>query len=382
MGVAVLAGCGGSAPGYGVQRTDSAGIEVVTYQGSDRPLDWRFEAVLSLGGKETDEEAFYQLAESSVGGDTRGNIYVLDRTARRVVVFDSGGTFLRAMGREGGGPGELRFPIALAVSPSGVASVLDLGKWALVRFGPDGAVLEQVRAELQYGGGRMYDRDGVLLFGLQEFDGSQGRFTDRLLQVTEADTLEVVRLERPAGTSITLESCGMRLAGMAPVFAARLRWTALDELVAVSTSPAYEVAFYVGEVPVRLMRHKVEPVPATTKAAVLRIGEGMRVQTPGGVRVCDPQEVVEQRGVADVIPAIGEMAAGPGGTLWIRRDAGPERPAPIDLFDRDAGYLGTLPEGSPFPVLVLGDRLAAIETDELDVDRLVVYRVDRPRIDR
>jgi hypothetical protein len=54
-----------------------------------------------------------------------------------------------------------------------------------------------------------------------------------------------------------------------------------------------------------------------------------------------------------------------------RRDS-----AGVDVFAGDGGYLGTLPATAPYPAVSLpGDRIAGIVTDELDVQRLVIYRV-------
>ena len=75
----------------------------------------------------------------------------------------------------------------------------------------------------------------------------------------------------------------------------------------------------------------------------------MRVSFPGGIRVCDPEEVVEQRGVADVIPVIEVLAEGPQGTLWVKRSTSLALPASIDVFESDGTYQGTLPPGSPLP---------------------------------
>jgi len=156
-----------------------------------------------------------------------------------------------------------------------------------------------------------------------------------------------------------------------------MRWSPINDGVVVATSSAYEVALYQDYGIIRILRRSIEPEPATREAAIEEVGDGMRVSFPGGIRVCDPEEVVEQRGLADVIPVIDELAAGPQGSLWVKRSAGPTASGPIDVFRADGTYHGTLPEGSPLPVAVIGDRIAAIETDDSDVQRLVVYRVIR-----
>ena len=372
-----LAACGESTSESATERADSSGVELVTHRGPDVPLEWQFEAAFSLGGKETDEESFYRLDSDYVSVDAEQNIYVLDRTSNRVVVFDSSGTFVRTMGREGSGPGEMRFPFALGVSQSGVVSVFDISKRGLVRFGPGGEPLDEIRINFPYGGGLIVDRGESMIIPSQELDTEESTYTDELLSIAGNDTLRIVSHTRPAGGSITLESCGMSLAGIAPVFSPVMRWRPVDGGVVVATSSNYEVAFYQDDGIVRIIRRTIDPEPATREAAVEAIGDGMRVSFPGGVRVCDPEEVVEQRGLADVIPVIDELAAGPQGSLWVKRSAGPTASGPIDVFDANGTYHGTLPEGSPFPVAVIGDRIATIATDDSDVQRLVVYRVVR-----
>ena len=57
---------------------------------------------------------------------------------------------------------------------------------------------------------------------------------------------------------------------------------------------------------------------------------------------------------------------------------GEATPAAIDVFDESGAYRGTLPAGTPFPILFLDrDRFGAVETDATDISRLVVYRVIR-----
>ena len=68
---------------------------------------------LILGADPTDpREAFYRV--SGVEPDPSGNIYILDRGNNRIQVFDPEGTYLRTMGRQGDGPGELNRSLYLA----------------------------------------------------------------------------------------------------------------------------------------------------------------------------------------------------------------------------------------------------------------------------
>jgi hypothetical protein len=59
------------------------------------------------------ESLLYQPFSFTLGDD--GSYYVADRGNHRVVVFDGEGDFVRAFGREGDGPGELRSPLLVEV---------------------------------------------------------------------------------------------------------------------------------------------------------------------------------------------------------------------------------------------------------------------------
>lgn len=73
-------------------------------------------------------------AVGDVGFDGAENLYVMDRLNARVVVFDSVGRFVRALGRRGGGPGEFSAPQQMAVTREGEVIVSDAGRRALVIF--------------------------------------------------------------------------------------------------------------------------------------------------------------------------------------------------------------------------------------------------------
>jgi len=374
-----LAGCGAPDVRSHIQRSDSSGIEIVTHVGPDTPLAWSFDTLFTLGGEETDEESFYEVDPTTVGVDNQGRIYVLDRDAYRVLMFDAEGRHLRTLGREGGGPGEMRFPFGLFVSPDGTVGAFDISKRGFVRFGPDGSILPEEYLPSGYGGGKIRRVGQSLVFSADELDTDRGIHIDQLVTIGVSDTAAMVHLERPAGGVLNLESCGMQLVGIGPIFRPSIRWTPLGSAVAVAVTAEYEITVYRDGIPVRVLRRSVAPVPATLELAAERVGDGMKVMTTGGVRTCDAREVVEQRGVADVIPIVADLAAGPDGTLWIRRAGRPGAPRPIDVFDADGSYLGTLPDASPFPIAVFGSRLIVIEADDMDVERLVIYEVLRGR---
>ena len=80
---------------------------------------WKGDATLvpetSIGELDGPEEYLFGTV-GSIAVDDDHDVYVLDRQARHVRVYDSDGTYLRTLGRDGEGPGEFKVPIGVAVS--------------------------------------------------------------------------------------------------------------------------------------------------------------------------------------------------------------------------------------------------------------------------
>ncbi|MBE3111010.1 MAG: 6-bladed beta-propeller [Acidobacteria bacterium] len=98
---------------------------------------------LSLGGPEAQGDyAFSQIRTFIV--DDAGSIYVLDQQSSHVKVFDASGKYLRTIGRQGQGPGELDRPRMLSINRvRGEISVLELSR-RMSFFKLDGTFLRHV----------------------------------------------------------------------------------------------------------------------------------------------------------------------------------------------------------------------------------------------
>jgi len=70
--------------------------------------------------------------------DTEGNVYVLDRQLSQAHVFGPDGSLVRTLGREGDGPGELRFPTNLILLPDGRVGVSRVMPGSIVLLARDG----------------------------------------------------------------------------------------------------------------------------------------------------------------------------------------------------------------------------------------------------
>jgi hypothetical protein len=343
------------------------------YASPDVPLALDSESMLVLGGRETPEESFHQVHSSIVGSDGDGNLYVLDRDAYRIYIFDSVGRHQRTLGGQGGGPGELQFPIALTVAEDGRVWVADIGRRSLVHWDPDGQPVPAEEFPAGYSGGEIRWTSAGMVFPLQ--DRGQGQ---RLVVVSASG--EPAVLATIAATemrAVQLQSCGMSFSGLGPIFSPSFTWAASGTTVAVARNPDYVIDLYENGRHMGSVRRDLSPRPATAALAEASLGDGMRVVTEAGERVCDPAEVVDQRGFAPYLPMLARLAISPDGTLWVQRYSVGEDPKPIDIFDSQGRYLGTLPEDAPFPVGFLPDgRVLFSEKDEWDVERLAVKTVE------
>ena len=361
------------------ERVDSAGVELVINRGPDRPLELTFTPRLTLGGKDEGPESFFRVGQGRAAVDAAGNIYVLDFDAKHVVVFDSSGKHLRTLGRPGQGPGEMQFPNTVNVTPDGRVSVLDFARDGVIQWGPDGTVLPATRIKATSPAQDIaFTTDGVV-YSWTDF--ARDAATEKtMLNLERGDSVQLLAsMERPQPKMAQFRNCGIMMR-LPPLLSPEMSWAAQGSRIAVISSDRYEVAVYDG--PKRmLVRRDIAPTPSTLEIAQREVGDSMRVT--GGTQRCaiPPAEVAEVRGFAPVVPAVRDVALDGDGGLWVRRGGPRLEASPIDRFDRDGNYLGTLAAGAPVPIAFMpnGDIVAAEKDKESDVDRLVVYRVEKAK---
>lgn len=369
-------------PAPEIVRTDSAGVEIVMARG-DAALSWHFEPLFALGGDDEGPAGFYRVDASMVGADLEGRLYVL--TGSRVEVFAPDGDHLRSLGREGEGPGEISMGNALAVSPEGEVAVFDGGKRALVRFGPEGEVLPQMRLDswpVQDGSRRLGVLRGSLLMNRSRTLAESGEMEVRLLELdlAEEDGSRMrSRVVRPAGVMVGFERCGGGLR-RPPILSPELIWDARADRLAWSDGPEYRIEV-MGPGDERLsVRRDLPTRPGSRDLALAEVGEGLTMRFGAWAEPCHitPEEMVEGWGHAEEVPWVRWVAVDPRGRLWITRREVREGDLSerVDVFSPEGEYLGTLPPGTPAPLLALpGDRVAWVEEDALEIERLVVARI-------
>lgn len=123
-----------------------AAVAAFANQGAaqDRPLAADFPEVYRVGGLNAREWAFFEGSEP-IGFDGAGNLYVLNTQASQVVIVDPQGGLVRAVGREGEGPGEFNLVSQFWVWRDGRYVVQDMGHGAYQVFSPTGELERFVR---------------------------------------------------------------------------------------------------------------------------------------------------------------------------------------------------------------------------------------------
>lgn len=376
-----LGACDTQGSGPEVLRADSAGIEIVESRGEDTELTWALQREFELGGQESGPESFFSVGPMTVGVDSGGRIYVLNPQESHVAVFSPEGEYIRTVGAPGEGPGEISMAASLSVSTGGAVSVFDFGKGSLVQFGPEGGFLRNLPF-------RFFPWPGAMRHVTETAEGflvatmatplEENTFRHALQLISGSDTTVVADRSFPQPGMALYPSCGGGL-NLPRIFEVQVTWDALEGTVVVSRSDLYELEIFEDGHLTQRIRRALGPQPATDQMAIEELGEGFRINFGSGPCLIQPREMVDARGFAATLPWIQQVTLAPGGEVWVgRKELGSISPGLIDVFDGTGAYRGTLPSGTPFPLVFLDeDRFGAEERDAMDISRLVVYRVIR-----
>ncbi len=123
--IAVISACGGS----------GSDISQVSPQETEERVS--IAIVDSIGVELGDSNyTFANIMAIEYGPD--GNIYVLDRGAYSLLVYSPDGEFIRIIGNQGSGPGELLMPLAMAVLGDGRVAICDPMQGGINNFSAEG----------------------------------------------------------------------------------------------------------------------------------------------------------------------------------------------------------------------------------------------------
>lgn len=351
-----------------------------------------------------------------VGFDAEGKLYVFDNQADRIHVVGPDGEYVRTLGQSGEGPGEFRRPDGLAVMRDGRVVITDRGHRAYHIFGPDGEFERMVGFVPEAGDMRITDiypdPGGEAVFtavGAQILSASFGstgarttphtsRPVERIILSGEVATKDTVAEGwLPSGgdnTSIPVDGLTNYRIPPPLVFGPAILPAGLpDGSVAFSDSSAYAIKIARPGAGVwRILTRPLRPIPVTNRVIEdekeRRLEELEERGDRGGIVINGVRQApnlerlrrrIEELEFFDEVSIVRDLKTGWSGEIWVQRH-GPEPgddDGPIDVLTMDGEYLGTYPAGAiQMPAAFGPDGLVAfIETDELDVETVVVRRL-------
>ncbi|MFQ5679484.1 MAG: 6-bladed beta-propeller [Gemmatimonadota bacterium] len=399
--VGLWTACGGDAsPGaWAGEVRDSAGVELVlnpargVWTDADR---WRVTEELRIG--EAGGDPAYQFGQiAGIGVVSDGRIFVLDQQAQNVRVFSEDGIHLSTLGGPGSGPGQLALGAGpLLVARGDTLLVPDLQNRRVTRFAPDGTFAGSFVMDLREGiPARWEDRPSGRI-------AEQVRPLD-LPNLPAADSMDSILEREPDGsirdTLFRMRSGGtFSFAGGAPefhFFVAEPLWALYGETgLLFGVNDGYRVEVH--GVPGRVDRIFVMPFERTALTEEDRevfLGALERAWKEAGVPPPALENLVAGVDFAPTFPAYFQFLAGPAGTIWVQRLQAPAQLTeeerdnfnPLlglgarewDVFDPEGRYLGVVAMPTRFqPLRFREDRVYGIWRDELDVQYVMVLRID------
>lgn len=317
-----------------------------------------------------------------------GRVVIADGGTPPIRVYAPDGTYERGIGGTGEGPGEFLDVARLFVIEPDTIEAYDWRTFRLSRFLADGTFISTRPFIASEGRPEIYIgrfSDGGHAFG---WISAAGRSSSTVL----ADSMQFGRF----GTDGTLEqvlhtTTGMRRFDRGPVpFSPRLYVEMVRDSIVFTDGlePELHVLGPAGAV-ARTIRIPVEPPDAAAAEATLRVELGREPDSDSErimQRSVEQFEAVPDR---DLVPHLSTMLVDDGNRFWVKRYRPATDNAWTGFFGGTGGeWLVVEPEGTVVATITLpdglylsdvrGDRLAGVARDELEVERVVVYRVSRP----
>ena len=386
-----------------VVETETIGDTTVvrTVSGSVWTEDATLVPEVSIGELEGPEEYLIGSVRSIAVDDDR-NVYILDGQARHVRVFDSAGTYVKTLGRPGGGPGEFEVPIGVAIS-NGRLLVRDPANGRVQLFG-----LETEETE-EWG-----YQPSPYFMNTPLYRDDQGRI--------------YVDISDPERRFIVMDSDGTQIDTISPPdapadfddgrYSMSAEGESGDRRISVGATVPFSPDWYWTVHPIGHFLSALSTayrINLEQEGGVLRIGRNHRP-----VAVSDDEHDHHEQRILDRMrrydagwswdgpdipdhkPPFRGLSAGSDGRIWVslwtegqrvpNEEHDPTNPesAPFtwveplryDVFEADGTYLGAVvpPEGfSPSAPPVFGRSFVwAVERDDLGVERVRRYRLALP----
>ena len=347
--------------------------------------EWRLDSVplVVLGGAGASEE-FGDVV--GVARRSDGGFVVGDGHLQQLRVYDAHGRFVRAVGRKGRGPGELRQLHWAGVLPGDTLVAFDWSGWRFSLYGPDGAFVRAFRLE-RSDAVRWPLPAGVLADGTVLLVGRSmpAAPTRPIAAGTYTESTVVARVRTTDGAVDSLATLPMQhvYRGARGGFAALLPFTARLSLVPAGGAVVAgfgddsTIALLGADRPGRVIAPALPRVPVDASAFEadrdLRLAGAREFRTG----VLEMYRAIEP---PSHYPRFDALAADDSGRVWVRAyvadDDAPTRWTVLDTLGRTVAR-ATLP--ARFHVVrVDGDRVLGRWRDADDVEYVGVFALRRP----
>ena len=391
MSIALAAtGCRERAP---VERAptiaiDSAGVEVVTSdpRNSEVYCTLSQEPVLSVGTLEgADPYMFYFIRGTARLSD--GSIAVMDNGSGEIRIFDPAGRHLRSMGGKGEGPGEFRIGRFIWVLPGDTLWVGDYRPWRYHVYASTGAFSRTVSMDPLYlnyslGGGVLANGVSVNVRDLFAPPEENFRVPEPLfVEAHAADGAVIGELARLDG----------RRWGQWDGSATSL-WTLFDPIpevdargtaIAISTAMEPEIRLLDEGFRLRRIVRWLDPDREVSGDHVQAYRDAL-IERRGGRgsenwQRFDDDMISDRRPAADIFPTAEDVRLGRDGRLWVYPYRKPGEGADWWVFGPDGDFQCRLDHPGGVTIYEVGaDYLLGVHTDELDVERVVMFELRSP----
>lgn len=361
---------------------------------------WRLVPELAVGDVDGPEATtFGAITGLAVDGD--GRIYVLDRQANELRIFTRDGAHVRTVGRSGAGPGEYSNANGLLWLAPDTLVVVDQrgGRYSILTR--EGEYVRSVRRRLGFFGwafrggydaGVLYEQSsvggendarpvllGTALAGAEAAAEGEVALPESASTAAREPSVDTLFLPRPAGPlyesfSVRTERAGMVMGvPFAPEPVYHLDGRGGIWFGHGSEFRVFKTTF-AGDT---LLEIVLDATPAPVTAAELAEWEAQ----PFVARFREIGGRIDMDRIPKVKPFFDALYVDPDGYLWVSVPAGPMEMA-FALFDGDGRYLGRLQvDGLRRDVylepVVRGGRLHVVGRDELDVQRVYVFGIER-----
>jgi len=393
--------CGGSGSPAGATAhvRDSAGITIV--ENTDPLWDaqhaWRISESPTLTIGVMEGEAAYELYRTVDATRLRdGRIVLASSGTAELRFYDPGGVHLHSVGREGGGPGEFRAMVSMDRFAGDSLMVYDVMQRRISIFDSDGVHVRDINFAV--GGqfflpsvrGRLADGSYVAQLSSRQIGPNApqlepGDRRDSLLALRigpDGDTFDTVGAFPSSITRVEMLTLGGTTAPLSlPVlFSPQCVMIAAQDGMVIGTSDTYDVRFYTsGGTLQRIVRKEHVPLavtPADVDSMQAQLGDAMaRVNVPAEFR-----SMYDDRPAAETMPAFRALMTDSEDNLWVEEYGRPSDDVPRwSVFDPEGRFLGVVTGPTGVTVMDIGaDYLLGIVTDEMDVERVVMYALVKP----